>query len=52
MSSDDFQYFELYGVMGVAAVLGVAEAPVAVYVLNQVFPLWQLRTAIGWGYRW
>jgi len=30
MSSDDFQYFEFYGVMGVAAVLGVAEASVSV----------------------
>jgi len=35
--------------LGVAAVLGVAEVSVSVYVLKKVFPLRQLRTAIGWG---
>jgi len=30
LGTPDFQYFEFYGVMGVAAVLGVAEASVSV----------------------
>jgi len=49
--SDDFQYWSSME-LGVAAVLGVAEASVSVSVLNQVFPERQLRTAIGWGHRW